>query len=66
MYKEDGEMNRALKVATFNFHMSRNYGEVMIAYALNIYLKILGIDSLTIDYYPGYHKAMYLQPHREF
>lgn len=59
-------MNKVKRVGTVNFHRSQNYGALMVAYSLKTYLKRLGIDSLTVDYYPGYHQAMYPHPHREF
>lgn len=59
-------MNQTMKIGTVNFHLSQNYGALMVAYALKTYLKRLQIDSLTVDYYPDYHKAMYPQPHKEF
>lgn len=59
-------MSRELKVGTVNFHLSQNYGALMVTYALKTYLKRMGIGSLTVDYYPDYHKAMYPHPHREF
>lgn len=59
-------MNKVKRIGTVNFHRSQNYGALMVAYSLKTYLKRLGIDSLTVDYYPGYHQAMYPHPHPEF
>ena len=59
-------MKRASKVGTVNFHLSQNYGVLLVTYSLKTYLKRLGADSLTVDYYPDYHKAMYPEPHAEF
>lgn len=59
-------MNKVKRIGTVNFHRSQNYGALMVAYSLKTCLKRLGIDSLTVDYYPGYHQAMYPHPHPEF
>lgn len=59
-------MSSTKRIGTVNFHRSQNYGALMVAYSLKTYLKRLGIDSITVDYFPDYHKAMYPQPHKEF
>lgn len=59
-------MSGEKRIGTVNFHRSQNYGALMVAYSLKTYLKRLGIDSLTVDYYPEYHLAMYPRPHKEF
>lgn len=54
------------RIGTVNFHLSQNYGALMVAYSLKTYLRQLGCDALVVDYFPDYHKAMYPHPHREF
>ncbi len=59
-------MSRTRRIGTVNFHRSQNYGALMVAYSLKAYLKRLGMDTLTVDYYPAYHQAMYPHPHKAF
>lgn len=41
------------KIATITFHWANNYGAVLQAYALQVYLKKTGYDTEIIRYVPG-------------
>ncbi len=59
-------MKNSMKLGTVNFHRSQNYGALMVTWSLKTYLRKLGYDPLVVDYYPGYHAAMYPNPHEQF
>jgi hypothetical protein len=57
---------KIMKIGTVNFHLSQNYGALMVTYSLKAFLKKCGFNSLTVNYYPDYHKLMYPKPHASF
>ena len=45
-----------MKVLTITCHRPYNYGAVLQAYALQHYLKAIGVETSIIDYYPYYQR----------
>ena len=52
-------MGSKLRVYTFTFQFSRNYGAMLQAYALQTFLKNNGCDVQIVDYWPDYAKKIY-------
>lgn len=45
-----------MKVGILTFHRAKNYGAVLQCYALQQYIRDLGVEVEVIDYYPAYFK----------
>ena len=50
-----------MKIGILTYHRAHNYGAVLQALATRVFLKKNGFESSYIDYYPDYHKSVYLQ-----
>ncbi len=48
-----------MKIGILTFHRAHNYGAVLQAYALKIFLSNPGNEVKIIDYWPDYRKGMY-------
>lgn len=49
-----------MKIGILTYHRAHNYGAILQAIGTRVFLKKHGYDSYYIDYYPDYHKQMYL------
>ena len=49
----------AVKAAIITYHRAVNYGSALQAYALNAYIRSLGIECETIDYRPQRQADLY-------
>ena len=49
-----------MKIGILTYHRSHNYGALLQAVALRLYLSSLGHETYYIDFWPEYHKDKYL------
>jgi len=49
-----------MKIGIITYHRSHNYGALLQAYGLKSYLQSIGYDVNIVDYFPHYHKQMYM------
>lgn len=49
-----------MKIGILTYHRSRNYGALLQAYALQTFLRDQGYDACMADYWPDYHRKMYV------
>lgn len=49
-----------MKIGIVTYHRSRNYGALLQAYALQTFLRDKGHDAVMADYWPDYHRKMYV------
>ena len=45
-----------MKIGILTYHRAENYGALLQAYGLKIYLSSLGHDVSFVDYWPEYHQ----------
>ena len=48
-----------MKIGILTYHRSHNYGALLQAVALRVYLEKLGHSVYYVDYWPDYHEKMY-------
>ena len=48
-----------MKIGILTYHRSHNYGALLQAIGLRVFLQELGFDVYYIDYWPKYHKHIY-------
>lgn len=49
-----------MKIGILTYHRSHNYGALLQAIATRIVLEKMGHKAYYVDYWPGYHKRMYV------
>ena len=49
-----------MRIGILTYHRSYNYGALLQAYALKVCLSSFGHDVVFVDYWPEYHKEVYL------
>lgn len=48
-----------MKIGILTYHRAHNYGAILQAIAIRVYLQELGHEVYYVDYWPDYHKEMY-------
>lgn len=49
-----------MKIGILTYHRAHNYGAILQAIATRVFLKKHGYNSSYIDYYPDYHRLVYV------
>ncbi len=49
-----------MKIGILTYHRAHNYGAILQAIATRVFLKKHGYNSYYVDYYPDYHRLLYV------